>query len=134
MYRIGITFVSSGYDITSCSQLLKSFILGEHGIPEGPDHIIQLLDKSYRNLFHGASNIYMELATDIMLVFYLDYIPVHAKALYISIDPTKAMALGVKFFHTKESQLIATGDWNRAIPFNALESVVELEITKELLR
>ena len=126
--------MSSGYDITSCSQLLKSFILGEHGISEGPDHFIQLLDKSYRNLFHGVSNIYMELATDIMLGFYLDYIPIHANVLCISINPAKAMAMGVKFFHTKEAQLLATGDWNRTIPFNALESAVELEITKESLR
>jgi len=42
--------------------------------------------------------------------------------------------MGVKFFHTKETQLIATGDWNQVIPLKALKSVVELEFTKETLK
>ena len=42
--------------------------------------------------------------------------------------------MGVKFFHTKEAQLIATGDWNRSIPLQALKSVAELEFTKETLK
>ncbi|KAF8801334.1 hypothetical protein BYT27DRAFT_6798995 [Phlegmacium glaucopus] len=86
-----------------------------HGIPEGPGHFIRLFDKSHSNLFH-------------------DYVPVHAKALCISVDPMKAAAMGVKFFYTKEAQLIATGDWNQVIPLKALKSVVELEFTKETLK
>lgn len=87
----------------------------EHGIPEGPDHLIQLLDKSHYTLFY-------------------DHVPADAKALCISIDPEKAVGMGVKFFHTKEAQLLATGDWDRTIPLKALKSVVELEFTKETLK
>ena len=42
--------------------------------------------------------------------------------------------MGVKFFHTADAQLIATGDRNQVIPFRTLNNVVELEFTKEALK
>jgi len=54
VYRIGITYVSSRYDVSSWS--LKLLASGEHGIPEGPGHLIPLIDKSRSNIFHGLSN------------------------------------------------------------------------------
>lgn len=112
------------------SQSLILFLIGEHGIPEGPDHLIKLLHESHCNLC--ASTIYLKLATHMTLAFDLDHVP-NAKALCISIDPGKAVGMGVKFFHSKEVELFATGDWNRTIPVKALKSVVELEFTKETL-
>ena len=80
-------------------------------------------------------NIYLALATEITRQrFYLDHIPVHAKALRISIDPQKAVGMGVKFFHTKYAHLIASGHLNHIIPLKAFKSVVELEFTKETLK
>jgi len=86
-----------------------------HGISEGPAHLVQLFDNSRRNIFNNN-------------------VPAHSKALCISIDPEKAGAMGVKFFHTPEAQLIACGDWDRKIPFKAFNSVIELDITKETLK
>lgn len=49
----------------SVTQIIYLY-LGEHGIPHGPDHMIQLFNISpFNNLFLGASNIYLALATDI---------------------------------------------------------------------
>lgn len=42
--------------------------------------------------------------------------------------------MGVKFFHTKRAQLIASGDLDNAIPLKAIKSVAELEFTKETLK
>lgn len=126
--------MSSRYDITWCSRSLTSFILDEHGIPEGPNHLIPLFVKSRCHLFLGASNIYLALATDITPAFYLDDVPANTKALRISIDPFMAVSLGVKFFHTKSAHLVATGNWDKKIPLRAFNSVVELEFTKETLK
>ena len=67
-------------------------------------------------------------------MFYLDDVPVNAKTLRISIDPLKAVVMGVKFFHTKNAQLIATGNRDQTIPWKALKSVVEVEFNKEILK
>lgn len=66
--------------------------------------------------------------------FYLiDDIPAHSSVLRISIDPFKAVDLGVKFFHTKEVELIATGGWNHTIPSAAFKNVAVLQFDKETL-
>jgi len=108
-----VGFLGTVYYITRASDWEY---IREHGIPQGPDHLIQLYNESrYNNLF-------------------LDHVPVHSKALRISIDPYKAVNLGVKFFRRNNTQLIATGDWDHTIPLKALKSVVEIEFTKETLK
>ena len=72
------------------------------------------------------------LSSDITRI--LDRIPAKATALRISIDPKKALSLGVKFFHTKHVELVATGGWNQTIPLKALKAVTELQFTKETLK
>jgi hypothetical protein len=87
----------------------------------------------YNNIFFGASNIYLPLATDITPAFYLDRVPAYTKALRISIDTRKALYMGVMFFHTKETRLIASGNLERTIPLEVFKSVVELEFTNVTL-
>jgi hypothetical protein len=78
--------------------------------------------------------MYLALATDLTPAFYLDHLPYNTKVLRISIDTFKAKELGVKFFHTHENRLIATGDWDGRIPLEAFRSVVEMEFSKETLK
>jgi hypothetical protein len=77
--------------------------------------------------------MYLVLSTDITLPFYLDQAPVHGKAIRISIDTLKAVDMGIKFFHTHDVQLFASGDLDDKIPLKAFKSVSELEFTKETL-
>ena len=64
----------------------------------------------------------------------MDDFPAEATALRISIDPKKAAALGVKFFHTKHVQIVATGGWNHTIPLEAFKTVVVIQFNKETLK
>jgi hypothetical protein len=76
---------------------------------------------------------YLTLATSSHLLL-LDDIPSESSFLRISIDPRKAVRLGVKFFHTKHVELVASGDWNRTIPFEAFKSVAIVQFDKETLK
>lgn len=42
--------------------------------------------------------------------------------------------MGVKFFVRQDTQVIASGDWDKTIPLKALKSVVELELIKRKLK
>lgn len=64
----------------------------------------------------------------------LDEMPEQASVLRISIDPFKAVDLGVKFFHTKNVELIACGGWNHTIPPAAFKNVAILHFDKETLK
>jgi len=87
----------------------------EHGIPSGPDYLIQLFNISPFN------NIFFNQAPD------------HGSAVRISIDTKKAVNMGIKFFHTQDVQLFASGGLDETIPLEAFKSVCELEFTTESL-
>jgi len=82
----------------------------KYGILEDPDKLIRLYQS-------GAS-------------YFCSIVPRHSKHICITIDAPKAAELGVMFFHTLNVDLVAVGR-NGSIPFEALRSVVELEVTKQ---
>ncbi|KAF8159821.1 KptA family-domain-containing protein [Crassisporium funariophilum] len=87
-----------------------------HGIREGPDDsLIHLSQKPGSDIFFYG-------------------VPRHGKVLCITIDAEKAAKSGVKFFHTDDVELIATGGHNGAIPLEAIKSAVELEVTRSTLK
>jgi hypothetical protein len=121
------------------SQSLKKslIILGEHGIPQGPDKTIKLFNISlYNNLILGVSITISEhwQLTLTKPTFYKEDIPAQETVLRISIDPKKAITLGVKFFHTKHVELLACGGWNHTIPIEAFKTVAVLQFDKETLK